>query len=59
MTLAARVVQASLIIPGRSYGTRSPFSERIVRPTTRRIFPTLGRAEFAAWLSAARTVTLP
>ena len=42
MTLAASVVQASMITPSRSYRTRirrSPFSQLIVRSTTQRTFP--------------------
>jgi hypothetical protein len=42
MTLAASVVQASMITPSRSYRTRSrrsPFSQAIVRSTAHRPLP--------------------
>ena len=52
MTLAARVVQASMITPRRSYRTRSrrrPFSQLIVRSTTQRTLPSPLPLGVRAW----------
>ena len=55
MTLAASVVQASMMTPSRSYRTRilrSPFSQLIVRSTTHRTFPSplpCGARRFGMW----------